>query len=591
LTPGYLDSPPRSLLLLADVPEVQANTIRDHVEAFGRWSRHDVFVFNPSEGRDSRIIDLEAFDVVVIHYSLSVTSDHHVSPRLRDRLHRYSGLKVQFIQDGYRRIEDYCACIRELGVRLLFTCWPVDEGANVWTPARLPGVSVLHSLTGYVPEQLALRTPRPMRMRPYHIGYRSRPVPFWLGRLGQEKTVIGREFLARAPGAALRCNISTSEESRIYGESWIDFLRACRAVLGTESGASVVDVDGSIERRVREYLEAHPGASFDEVGRAILEPHEDRPRHATISPRVFEAIALRTALVMFPGVYSRIVRAWDHYIPLQADFSNFREVADLLKDDAFLDALTERAWNDIVGSGLWSYRSGIREFDAAIEEHLGPARRRHKIAYGLARLVTSEQGLVLKRAAATGRRLVAGTALARWVLRSTSARKLLARLIDCRRHNPASDDAPPWARFLADVLRLLFLQEVARSTSPPFRVHCFFDRPTGTLRLRSTPASSGDCLGTLRGATPEIAGSVRSMVWDHSRVGSSLRLGESGPVVPLGAAGVYPFTTIPWLAATAPDLLGELLMGLPGPRASDGSSQPPLSSRTAASTTGDTSSK
>ena len=43
------------------------------------------------------------------------------------------------------------------------------------------------------------------------------------------------------------------------------FFRVCRAVLGVESGASIIDYDGSLERKVDEYVAEFPDASFELV--------------------------------------------------------------------------------------------------------------------------------------------------------------------------------------------------------------------------------------------------------------------------------------------------------------------------------------
>jgi hypothetical protein len=558
---GPSDSTPRSILLLADVPDVQANTVRDHVLAFSRWSRHEFLTFNPAFGRDSRLLDLEAFDAVVVHYSISVVSETHLPPRIREKLRRYTGLKVQFIQDGYRRIDEYCAAIRDLGIRLLFTCFPPEEARHVWTAERLPGVRVRHSLTGYVPEDIISIEPRPMGARPYHVGYRSRPVPPWLGRLGQEKTMIGREFRARAEAAGLHCNIDTSEESRIYGAAWIEFLRSCRAALGTESGASVVDFDGSIERRVRDYLEKQPRATFDEVEEAILAPYEDRPRHATVSPRVFEAIGLHTALVMFPGEYSGVVRPWDHYVPLQPDFSNFDDVARLLRDVRYLEDLTRRAWREIIASGRFSYREGIREFDAEIAPLLGSSRVRTKVTYGLARLETSDPVRAVSGLGSPLRRAAAGAALTGWAARSGALyRRPLWQLLAHRARARRGTGPPSWSRFIADLLRLSFLLHVAESPGAvEFRLVAAFDAPTGLLRMRSVPKTSAPTA-----EMPSMPAVVRSLVWDHSRIGPRLALGRGRAEVSLGDGGVYPFWSTSWLAETAPALLEEVIAPLRG---------------------------
>ena len=113
-----------SILLLCDDRPGNANTILDHIDAFRRLSRHKVRTFNPRSMRRSVALDLDEFDVVVIHYSLVLISDRYVAPHFRDKLRRFRGLKVQFLQDEYRWVDRTTAVSRELGIDLLFTAAP-----------------------------------------------------------------------------------------------------------------------------------------------------------------------------------------------------------------------------------------------------------------------------------------------------------------------------------------------------------------------------------------------------------------------------------------------------------------------------------
>ena len=82
-----------------------------------------------------------------------------------------------------------------------------------------------------------------------------------------------------------------------------------------------------------------------------------------ISPRVFEAISLRTVLVLFEGAYSGILEPHKHYYPLAKDGSNLTEVFTSLQDGALLDAMAERAYDDVIKSGRWSYEAFITVVD------------------------------------------------------------------------------------------------------------------------------------------------------------------------------------------------------------------------------------
>jgi hypothetical protein len=141
-------------------------------------------------------------------------------------------------------------------------------------------------------------------------------------------------------------------------------------MLGTESGVSITDFDGRAELKTRAYLATHPEADFWEVYEHVLNRYEGNLVENTISPRVFECVAHRTAMVLFPGEYSKALQPWAHYIPLQKDFSNIEEVVTKLRDLDFLNAMTQRAYCDLIESGRYSYQVMIKEFDKAVAEHM-----------------------------------------------------------------------------------------------------------------------------------------------------------------------------------------------------------------------------
>lgn len=381
-----------SILLLCDDNPRHAGTILEHIRALRRGSRHQVRIFNPRR-LSFRFLDFDEFDVVVIHYSLLSSSDDFLHHTFREALARYQGLKVQFIQDEYRWIDEVTGAIRQMGVNVLFTCLPADEAQRVYGP-RLPGVTLVPTLTGYVAESLVgLDVPAPER-RPIDIGYRARKLPFWLGDLGRQKYLIGQGVLERAGRYGLKVDISSREEDRLYGAPWIEFLKSCRATLGSGSGSSVADYDGSIQRDVDRYVRDHPAATYEEVHEKVVAPHEGTLGLNVISPRIFEAVALRTALILFPGPYSGVVRPGEHFILLETDFSNMDEVVAKLRDDSFLRELTDRAYRDVVASGKWSFRELVRQFDSVVEGHAHPrARKKLRLGYLVARLDRSQQML------------------------------------------------------------------------------------------------------------------------------------------------------------------------------------------------------
>jgi hypothetical protein len=553
-----------SILLLCDDRPSHAPNVLEHISAFARFSRHRVDLFNPRGLDRSRFLRLTDYDVVVLHYTIVL----YLSDWFREQIAAFGGLKVQFVQDEYRRVDATTTQIRELGVALLFSCVPAEAVPSVYG-SRLPGVEILPTLTGYVPAGLEGRPRPPLEGRPLDVVYRGRSIPYWLGRLGQDKALIGREFLARAASTGLRCDIAWTEADRIYGEGWYHFLGSARSTLGTESGASIVDFDGSLQARTDEYLSTHPGATFDEVEREVLAPYEGNAVIEAVSPRVFEAAATGAAMVNFPGRYSDVIEPLTHYIPLEKDFSNFDDVVVALRDDAMLEGLASRAHADLVASGRYSLRTFIRAFDREVEARAQRVDRRPRPR------AVRELSRTLRRLEPLGspRRLAERPLVAS--LRTRSAERATRRLI---RRFPAMEaladadlKAPERDRIAHDLGRLAgaaaaHLREL-RYVGPPFDVRLELADEERRLLLVGTVEPEQDVVERARlqerVAAAIRAGRLEEIVWDNSAVTPRLVFPTLPPsTLAIGyhvIDGAHRFSALTELARRDPDAMIQAL--------------------------------
>lgn len=374
-----------NVLLLYVQPASSAGTIGDHVGAFGQYSRHRVFGVSNLPAIHSSFggklhafpprIDLARFDALVLHYSNYLPSPDHLDDATRKQIREFQGLKIQFIQDEYRHVDLTTLILRDLGIDVLFTCVPEEEIEKVYPADRLPGVRKVSTLTGFVPEKLCALDVPPLRDRPIEVGYRARMVPFWLGDLGMEKWQIAPAFLEATARYGLRCDISYREDDRIYGTAWIRFLSSCRAMLGVESGASVFDFTGKIQNAVDSHMAQNPGARYEDVRARFLPNEQGGIRLNQISPRCFEAAALRTAMILYEGHYSGILRPWTHYLPLRKDFANIGDVVAALRDVEGLQAIVDRTFREIALNERWSYRAFVAAFDQVLDDAWAKAGR------------------------------------------------------------------------------------------------------------------------------------------------------------------------------------------------------------------------
>jgi hypothetical protein len=590
------------VLLLENAHSGQANTIRAEVDALTKLSRHDVRRYDPVGLKDSAVLDLDEFDAVVIHYTVVPLLDYFLAPPFREQLKRFDGLKVQMVQDDYRWVDQITDRIIELGVSVLFTLVPEREIDNVWKPERFSGIERINYLAGYVPLG-AENAPRPpLAQRPLDIVYRGRVVPFWLGRMAQEKAWIAQGVMERARAHALTIDVDWREGARIYGSSWDEFLRSGRATLGSESGSTITDFDGSLHQRVDDYLLEHPEADFEEVNREILEPYEGNVMMNIISPRVFEAMAAGTALVLFPGEYSGIIESDRHYIPLQKDFSNFDEVVERLRDLDGLEELTDRAHEEIVASGRYSIASLVKRLDRALDEHARPrpsARGRLKPRHAASRLETRlapvRERLLKSQSPEEEefptpsliRRKLGGAAMFTMAMRITrdwpEARAFLRSYArgsfqTCQRL------APP-ALVFSEIAKLGLMRTIAaqgasgngRVPAPAVQVRTEGDTVTFTTLPEALGAHPAKVAGAESGAGLDLAeleampnGVPELVHWDHSAVSRAIKWklpGDRGLLVVIGqnGDGRQDFTAISALGPLMPVAVRDLLCSsIPG---------------------------
>jgi hypothetical protein len=537
----------RSVLLLCDNNPNHADTVLDHIRALHSLSQHEVYIFNPRGLREVRALSLDEFDCIVIHYSLICTSDKYLPARLRERISQFKGLKVQFLQDEYRWVDRICAMVRALGVNVLLSSLPVDEMARIYE-RRLPGVRLEHTLTGYVPARLVGLDVPDVARRTTDIGYRGRELPFWLGQLGQQKLEIAIGVEQRADAFGLVTDIGWREADRIYGRAWTRFLASCRSTLGTASGASIIDTDGRIEAEVESYLSKHPGADFKAVQSTVLWKYEDNVHFEVVSPRIFEAAALRTALILFPGSYSGILEPDRQYIPLDRNFANFASVARKLRDDTGLRELTSRAYEDLIASGRYSEAGFVAGFDKIVEGGTtGKVAWTPKLSFRAAKIhsmVSRDHGPLVPRLLAYTHRTRANwladgieslpvvgrlvrdpgvfTTKGIWALRmmitnNVFRRVLVAWLTDAHVRSAVSFDV-----LLEEGLELIVAGRLALQPMEAFSVDVCHDPASGVLRLVSTSTPQSAAGQRFEDA---LASGVESIEWDHRAFGGRLQVG------------------------------------------------------------------
>jgi hypothetical protein len=367
----------RSILVLYDPYSLATEFVRQHLQAITRHSRYNVAY--AAVTFDSKAeFPLEIFDAVVVHFSVRMPFET-MSPDFVDAVANFNGPKILLIQDEYDMPRKSCILIRKLGIQTVFTTVPKEFIDQFYPPSELPNVKFKSCLTGYIPDELPLELAKPISERGVWLAYRGRKLPVWYGQLGFEKFEIAKRMKAECAARSVPHDIEWEEGTRIGGPAWFDFLTSAKAVLGTESGSNVMDAWGDIRRNAEALSSERPNLSEQEIYEATVARFENNVKMNQISPKIFEAIALKTGLVLFEGSYSNIIKPDQHFIALRKDYRNVDDVFKQLSDQGRLQTMVDHAHEDIVVHGENGYGRFVKDIDDVIEEGITPGSPRPQL--------------------------------------------------------------------------------------------------------------------------------------------------------------------------------------------------------------------
>jgi hypothetical protein len=354
---------------------VHVSTIKEYLESFERYSRNEIIyipaTFNYWAQSKNGITSFNNFDVVILHYSVRLSVRWHLDQKIFGALRLFNGIKLAFLQDEYEGTEIARTWLEEIHFDVVYTCIPKESIEKVYPKYRFPSTEFIQVITGYTSASNEIEQyVKPLKDRIIHIAYRGRNLPPIYGSLGHEKYRIGVDVKRMSMAHGLNVDIELDSEKRIYGDAWYEFLGSARSMLGTESGSNIFDMNGSIGLAIEALKKNTPQISYEQIHQEILIKHDGFIKMNQISPKLFEAIQLRTALILFEGDYSGIIFPNIHYIPLKKDYSNIEEVFKKLCDNSLIEKMTSQVYDDVIASGVYSYRELIRKVDSDIASRL-----------------------------------------------------------------------------------------------------------------------------------------------------------------------------------------------------------------------------
>jgi len=307
---------------------------------------HDVALPLPSYVREINF-DLIVLDVTLLCFRWSPIG---VLDKLKADYEfvKYSdAVKIAFPQDEYdcnQILDDWMVA---WNVDIVYSV--ISDNWEVLYPTYHKVGCIKLAYTGYIDESLIDWKRKPFELRKIDIGYRARNLLPYFGRIGQIKSSIALDVLLKAsPEENLYLDIAVGDKSTLNGVDWLEFINNSKFTLGSNSGSSLLDPRGDIQKKVRGFLLDHPRANFEEVEKFCFPGEDGKYQFTAISPRVMEAALLDSCQILVKGNYSGLLEPWKNYIPIEPDASNWDEVYLAMQDRSLVQEIIKETRSKIL---------------------------------------------------------------------------------------------------------------------------------------------------------------------------------------------------------------------------------------------------
>lgn len=362
----------KRILLIAWWNPRGISTVIEHISNIKKLSNYKIDVFNaaqlPNRFRNYFPKNISKYSGIIFHNTATYNVEFlkEISKFFTPKLEDFPGFKILMKQDEMRRVNQTKEFIDSWKINAITSCLEPSEAEKVYQLSKKSKLHYMKTYTGYVTQEMMQFLAPPLSSRINDVVYRGMQTPFEWGRLGYEKFEIAESFKKHAAKFNLKMDISNKNEDRLSGGKWIDLLSSSRAALAVESGASIFDFDGSIEAYCQSEKRRQPEITFEQIHKEYLHQFERKIKYNQISPRHIEAAYTRTVQIMYEGEYSGILQAGIHYISLKKDYSNIKEVIDLLKSDEICESMTRKAFKDLILNPDLSYQTFVKNLDQLI---------------------------------------------------------------------------------------------------------------------------------------------------------------------------------------------------------------------------------
>lgn len=370
----------------------------DWLDAFRQCSGFHVTTINAVDGNAREILQrsIAAAELVVLLHSMTGDTIKYLEPLTSVLQHR-RGRLLAFVGNEVNLPGTPIRAKREILERIspdfIATQLLLEAGQFLFGDlARTRVLEVPHALNPgkYMPgPKYSERT--------IDIGSR---VARYLPHLGDNDRNRIHDYFGRHGASRFDFKVDLSND-RMTRDQWVRFLQQCRGTVSTEAGSWYLERDDHTVEAIRQWAMQRPdGAltlSADSAWVSLIESMPSIPRRILraiknlgfvkheltaagelsfkevyekffrdykkpefygkcISSRHFDAVGTKTCQIMFPGRFNDILIGDKHYIILERDFSNVREVVERFTDVDYWQRMVDEAYESVMDHHTYRHR-------------------------------------------------------------------------------------------------------------------------------------------------------------------------------------------------------------------------------------------
>jgi Glycosyl transferases group 1 len=368
----------------------------DWLDAFRFASQFEARAFNifKQSQRKAAAAAIEKAELIVALHACSADTLDYIKP-LSGALNSRRGKLLMLVGNEYNLpwagLAEKRVFLRQVRGDFIGTQLPVEAGHWLYDDIGATVLPLPHALNERV-----FRRDKPDTARATDIGGRSARYPVFLG--DDERNRVYDTFAEVGPKAGLRVDIETM--GRLDRPRWAAFLNDCRGTIGNEAGSWYLERDDRTAREIREYIAGKAGrgtlradgllhmvsrrlpfhlkealkgllkrsplrheainqdaVSFEEIWARFFAGRPRCPAYSKcISSRHFDAAGTGTCQILLRGRYNDILQADRHYIALDPDLGNLREVIERFRDATERSRVAEAAYTMVHDGHTYRHR-------------------------------------------------------------------------------------------------------------------------------------------------------------------------------------------------------------------------------------------